>query len=94
MWILEMTATNMSKIVKIRTLRNSQIVFSRGRGFIFQGFRHLQTLAKKTKKMEAGMSSKSKKMWSRGLRKTHLKHIFKKTMKKLFFFVIVLLPLG
>ena len=50
MWILELTVTNMLKIVKIRTLRNSQIVFSLGRGLIFQGFQHLQKLAENASK--------------------------------------------
>ena len=46
MWILELTVKHVPKIMKICALRNSQIVFSRGRGFIFQGFQHLQKLAK------------------------------------------------
>ena len=46
MWTLELTLTHVSKIMKIRDLRNSQIVVSRGRGFIFQGFQHLQKVAK------------------------------------------------
>ena len=46
MWTLELTVKHVPKIVKIRTLRNSKIVFSRWRGFIFQGFQHLQKVAK------------------------------------------------
>ena len=46
MWILELTVKNVPKIMKMRALRNSQIVFSRGRGFIFQGFQHFQKLTK------------------------------------------------
>ena len=46
MWTLELTVKHVPKIMKICVLRNSQIVFSRGRGFIFQGFQHLQKLTK------------------------------------------------
>ena len=44
MWTLELTVKNVSKTVKMCALRNTEIVFSRGRGFIFQGFQHLQKL--------------------------------------------------
>ena len=46
MWTLELTVKHVPKIVKMCALRNSEIVFSRERGFIFQGFQHLQKLAK------------------------------------------------
>jgi len=45
MWILELTVEHVPKIVKICTFRNFTIVFSRGRGFIFQGCQHLQNAA-------------------------------------------------
>ena len=46
MWILELTVKHVPEIVKMYALRNSQIVFSRGRGFIFQGFQHFQKVTK------------------------------------------------
>ena len=41
-WTLELTVSKLSKILKIHTLRNSKIMFSRRRGFIFQGVQHLE----------------------------------------------------
>ena len=48
MWTLELTVKHLPKIVKMHALRNSQIVFPRGRGFSFQGFQHLQKIAENT----------------------------------------------
>ena len=45
MWTLELAVKHVPKIMNICALRNSQIVFSRGRGLIFQGFQHFQKLA-------------------------------------------------
>ena len=50
MWILELAVKHVPQIMKICALRNSQIVFSRGRGFIFQGFQHLKKLTKNASK--------------------------------------------
>ena len=61
MWTLELTVKHVQKIVKMHALRNSQIVFSRGRGLILQGFQHLHKLAKNAFKVEADMSPKSRK---------------------------------
>ena len=79
MLILELTVKHVPKIMNRCALRNSQIVFSPRRGFIFQGFQHLQ---KKQKMLQNGgwTEPKIKKMWSKDLRKTHLKNTFKKHM--------------
>ena len=36
MWTLELTVKHVPNIVKMCALRNTEIVFSRGRGFIFK----------------------------------------------------------
>ena len=77
MWILELTVERVPKIVKIRTLRNSKIVFSRGRGFIFQGCQHLQKVAKMLSKWELKLTQNQENVVQRPLKNSLEKHIKK-----------------
>ena len=80
MWILELTVKHVPKIMKICALRNSQIVFSRGRGFIFQGFQHLQKSTKNASKWRLNWAQNQKNVVQRPLKNSLEKHI-KKTWK-------------
>ena len=80
MWTLELTVKHVPKIMKICALRNSQIVFSRGRGFIFQGFQHLQKLAKIASKWRLNRAQNQEHVVQRPLKNSLEKHI-QKTMK-------------
>ena len=80
MWILELTVKHVPKIMKICVLRNSQIVFSRGRGFIFQGFQHLQKFAKIASKWRLNWAQNQEHVFQRPLNNSLEKHV-KKTMK-------------
>ena len=80
MWILELSLKHVPKIMKTCALRNSQIVFSRGRGFIFQGFQHLQKLAKNASKWRLNWAQNQENVVQRPLKNSLEKHI-KKTWK-------------
>ena len=80
MWILERAVKHVPKIVKMHALRNSQIVFSRGRGFIFQGFQHLQKVAKMPSKWRLKWAQNQESVVRRPSKNSLEKHI-KKTMK-------------
>ena len=77
MWILELTVKHVPKIMKICALRNSQIVFSRGRGFIFQGFQHLQKVAKMPSKWRLKSAQNQENVVRRPLKNSLEKHIKK-----------------
>ena len=83
MWILELTVKHVPKIMKICALRNSQIVFSRGRGLIFQGFRHLQKLTKTASKWRLKWAQNQENVVQRLLKNSLEKHI-QKTCKNVF----------
>ena len=80
MWILELTVKNVSKFVKMHALRNSQSVFSRGRGFIFQGFQHLQQIAENTSKWRLNWVQNQENVVQRPSKNSLEKHI-QETMK-------------
>ena len=80
MWILELTVTHVSKNLKIRTLRNSKIMFSLWRDFIFQGFQHPQKLAKIAQKWRLKWAQNRENVVRRPLKISFEKHI-KKTWK-------------
>ena len=79
MWILELTVKHVPKIMKICALRNSQIVFSRGRGFIFQGFQHLQKVAKIPSTWRLKWGKNQENVDQRPLKNSLEKHIQKTT---------------
>ena len=78
-WNLEVTVTHVPKIMKICALRNSEIVFSRGRGFIFQGFRHLQKFTKIVSKWRLNWAKNQENVVQRPLKNSLEKHIQKTT---------------
>ena len=78
MWILELAVKNVPKITKICALRNSQIVFSRRRGFIFQGFQHFLKLAKIASKWRLNWAPNRETVVRRPLKHSFEKHIKKR----------------
>ena len=80
MWILELSLTHVPKIMKICGLRNSQIVLSHWRGLIFQGFQHLQKLAKNASKWRLNWAQNQENVVQRPSKNSLEKHI-QKTMK-------------